>query len=205
MAMAARDSQRDEELKKKNDFTEIQDVRRELNFNSSSDVTAASSAADESERNMLPKPFDSVIGNEDQELQRVLELSMREFEEQQRADMEQFTSIGEKSAAATTSELKEEAVKFSPSNFVDLAAEADEENVSSTYKLVGIVNHHGLNTESGHYTCDCYDFKSKQWRSYDDSSVKDVSENAVHNSRSKSGYIVFYMHSSCYDSIASKY
>ena len=59
------------------------------------------------------------------------------------------------------------------------------------------------NTGTGHYTSDSYDFKSKQWRHYDDTTVKDVKEHEVRFGRNESAYIVFYMHTSCFNAIAA--
>jgi ubiquitin carboxyl-terminal hydrolase 26/29/37 len=66
----------------------------------------------------------------------------------------------------------------------------------NSYRLIGIVNHLGLSSNSGHYISDVYNIKSKTWISYDDTKVKAISEEHVLRQRAKTGYIFFYIHNS---------
>ena len=124
---------------------------------------------------------------------------MKEFEDKQR---EQYVSY--------SANHKPEEATHSVSNYEDVGKYTrrtiipNDEDSENAYKLVGIVNHHGENTGTGHYTSDNFDFKSKKWRSYNDSSVKDIKEHEVRYGRTQSSYIVFYMHVSCYNAILNK-
>lgn len=66
----------------------------------------------------------------------------------------------------------------------------------NSYRLIGIVNHLGLSSNSGHYISDVYNIKSKTWISYDDTKVEAISEEQVLKRRAKTGYIFFYIHNS---------
>ena len=63
-----------------------------------------------------------------------------------------------------------------------------------SYRIIGIVNHLGVSSNSGHYISDVYSLKTKQWSSYDDSKVETISEEEVLTKRSNTGYIFFYIH-----------
>lgn len=198
-----------------NEFTKVRDSKRELNFksvgvedeksfsDSSKQIHVVSDeSVDNSSNASAPLPR---CDDEDEELQRVLEMSMREYEEQQRKDANQLFS-SPKSSSTPTTKRKPLSNLTSSFDFNDTIGLDDTiEDLDATFNLVGVVNHHGLNAQSGHYTCDCYDFKSKEWRNYNDSSVKYITDNDVYDGRSKSGYIVLYMHSSCFNSICSKF
>jgi len=123
--------------------------------------------------------------DEDDELKRVLQLSLQEFEEQGFA-----TDQPESPAAMDTENLTD-------SNFQD-----DEGELSThSYRLVSIVSHLGTRSTSGHYISDVFDCKTKQWTSYDDSTATKISEHGVRYKRQHSGYIFFYLYKQCVDAI----
>ena len=70
------------------------------------------------------------------------------------------------------------------------------ENEANSYRIVGIVNHLGTSSNSGHYISDVYNLKSKKWSSYDDCKVESISEEEVLRKRVRTGYIFFYIHNS---------
>ena len=178
MAISARESRKEE-----NRFTKIEGPRKSLNFdNNKSEIKDTSS---------------TTTNFEDAELKRVLELSMQEYKMNQQTEMDKFSSTPFKS--------KEEENDFLNDDWSLDEIDSTSKNASKqTYHLIGVVNHHGMNTSSGHYTCDCYDFKSKKWRSFNDSSVNEISD-AQLNRNNSSAYILFYMHESCFNSIGSKF
>ncbi|KAF3988758.1 hypothetical protein FT663_03846 [Candidozyma haemuli var. vulneris] len=72
-----------------------------------------------------------------------------------------------------------------------------------TYKLVGVIYHHGRNAEGGHYTCDVFrngmaessSVGDKKWLRIDDTSVEAISSDAVvetPEANDKSAYILMY-------------
>jgi len=61
-------------------------------------------------------------------------------------------------------------------------------NTEYKYDLFGIVNHYG-EMGRGHYTAFVKNELTSEWLSYDDSSVRPVTESTV---RSRSAYILFY-------------
>ena len=66
----------------------------------------------------------------------------------------------------------------------------------STYRLVGVVCHHGGSTQSGHYVSDVFCVDKDRWLHYDDQHVSCVTEADVFGSdRQRDGYIFVYMHS----------
>ena len=66
----------------------------------------------------------------------------------------------------------------------------------STYRLVGVVCHHGGSTQSGHYVSDVFCLDKDRWLHYDDQHVSCVTEADVFGSdRQRDGYIFVYMHS----------
>ncbi|XP_066933847.1 ubiquitin carboxyl-terminal hydrolase 37-like [Clytia hemisphaerica] len=189
LAISARESRKEESNSSysnpSHSFTKIQGPRKTLTFTSDSEFDSNMEVKTE------PK-----LSPEEQQIKEAMELSIQEYKSQQRLDMSTFSLSKQTS---TPSSIKTEPF------FQVLSSDSDAiTDEKQTYRLVGVVNHHGMNTASGHYTCDCYDFKSKQWRNYNDSSVKEMDEYDW-NRRSSSAYIVFYMHDKCYQSIQNKY
>ena len=61
--------------------------------------------------------------------------------------------------------------------------------VSSLYKLVGVVNHHGQGMNKGHYTSFCLDADRSTWLFYNDKEVGVASPDDV---RASQGFLLFY-------------
>lgn len=59
---------------------------------------------------------------------------------------------------------------------------------------MGVVNHLGTSSNSGHYISDVYNMEKNTWLSYDDKHVEQVAEEEVLHKRTKTGYIFFYVH-----------
>jgi len=146
----------------------------------------------------------SVSDDEDEQMRMAMELSLQEYQQQQQRQNDSSDQVANELPENVTNELKENVQHINeqenkpPRN---REFEIDEES-SEMYKLVGIVNHIGQNTRAGHYLSDVYDFKSKSWHSYDDSSVKGVTEHEVRFGRQQSAYIVFYMHDRTYNALS---
>lgn len=132
----------------------------------------------------------STFESEEDQLKRALDLSLQEYEKGRNVLPEEDNPV----LAINPSPPKDN-LCVSP-NIIS----ADNAN---KYTLVGVVNHHGQNTATGHYTSDSYDFKSKKWRLYNDSSVKEVTEHEVRYGRLHSAYIVFYMQDQCFAAISN--
>ncbi|SCU81490.1 LAFA_0C05292g1_1 [Lachancea sp. 'fantastica'] len=67
----------------------------------------------------------------------------------------------------------------------------------STYKLIGVVYHHGLSPSSGHYTCDVFNENLGKWYRIDDISLQELDEmDAVSGGEeendSRTAYILLY-------------
>jgi ubiquitin carboxyl-terminal hydrolase 26/29/37 len=77
-----------------------------------------------------------------------------------------------------------------------LASESEEELQSDpdAYRIVGVVNHLGVSSDSGHYISDVCDLRKRTWSSYDDTKVTSIDESEVLARRVKTGYIFFYIH-----------
>lgn len=67
-------------------------------------------------------------------------------------------------------------------------------NDADSYRIIGIVNHLGTSSNSGHYISDVLNLRTKTWLSYDDRQVEHLSEEQVLSRRVKTGYIFFYIH-----------
>lgn len=61
------------------------------------------------------------------------------------------------------------------------------------YRLIGIVNHIGNSSTSGHYISDVYDIKNNKWSSFDDENTLNILEKKILTDRTKSGYVFFYI------------
>ncbi|CAF0909838.1 unnamed protein product [Brachionus calyciflorus] len=66
----------------------------------------------------------------------------------------------------------------------------------NSYRIIGIVNHLGSSSNSGHYISDVFNLRTKRWSSFDDNHVESLSEEVVFSNRVKTGYIFFYIHNS---------
>ena len=208
-----------------NDFTKVKDTVDFDKLPSSDNGSLIENDNEDFEFEI--KDLKSVSDDEEEDLKKALELSLREFEKQEREDYKSFISYSE---GNTKNSIKDRNSSNPNDDYndkisdmeIDISKENNSAELCNTegtldantslngngnehgdfeYKLVGIVNHHGSNTSTGHYTSDSYDFKSKKWRNYNDSSVKDIKEHEVRYGRAKSAYIVFYMLSNCFDDI----
>ena len=66
--------------------------------------------------------------------------------------------------------------------------------VDDSYRLVGVVSHHGGATHSGHYVSDMYSVDRDQWFRYDDHRVSCVKEADVFgDGPQRDGYIFLYL------------
>ena len=137
--------------------------------------------------------FTTVSEDEEEDFKKALELSIRDFEEKHIED----------DVRGTNFDFTENTIRHESATDITKTEDFTTDSASSkhVYNLIGVVNHHGANTSAGHYTSDSYDFKSNCWRNYNDSTVKDIKLHEVCYGRSHSAYIVFYLHSSCYEKI----
>lgn len=81
----------------------------------------------------------------------------------------------------------------------DLLVNANEGFMKPSYRLVSVISHVGQTSESGHYTCDIWCKKRKEWLYCNDESVLPITEEGT-RSRSDSGYIYFYLNSELFES-----
>lgn len=58
-----------------------------------------------------------------------------------------------------------------------------------TYELYGVINHHSLQADSGHYTAFCRDTDMERWYRYDDEKVTETEQSLI---VSKDAYVLFY-------------
>lgn len=220
LAQAFRDSKRDEELRlKESKFTSLKRtdmplVNKKLEFPTMScstpmvekSVNLVDLDANKEFENDLIK-LTSVSDDEEDELKKALELSMKEYAERQEQELMDFSFNNNKNDNINVNNSFNNTSIDKETEFKDEESNASDNNNSAnknSYKLVGIVNHHGQNTATGHYTSDSFDFKSEKWRSYNDSSVKEIKEHEARFGRLESAYIVFYMHVDSFNAIMSK-
>ena len=64
---------------------------------------------------------------------------------------------------------------------------------ANTYRIIGIVNHLGVSSNSGHYISDVYNRNTNNWSSYDDTKVESLTQDQVLRKRTNTGYIFFYI------------
>uniref|UniRef100_A0A915AM33 USP domain-containing protein n=1 Tax=Parascaris univalens TaxID=6257 RepID=A0A915AM33_PARUN len=74
-----------------------------------------------------------------------------------------------------------------------IIANAEVGEMEPSYRLVSIVSHRGLKSNSGHYVCDVWNRKEHRWLHCDDNSISAVSEEAVRTGRTECGYLFFYV------------
>ncbi|RNA36632.1 ubiquitin carboxyl-terminal hydrolase 37 isoform X1, partial [Brachionus plicatilis] len=72
----------------------------------------------------------------------------------------------------------------------------ESKKTENSYRIIGIVNHLGSSSYSGHYISDVLNLRTKRWSSFDDSHVESLSQDEVFTRRVKTGYIFFYIHNS---------
>ena len=87
-------------------------------------------------------------------------------------------------------------VQISTSLLLESQKESDKQNEPyqyQNYNIMGIVNHLGNSINSGHYTTDILNEKSKNWQNYDDNNVKKMSQDEVLKNRKNTLYILFFI------------
>lgn len=73
-----------------------------------------------------------------------------------------------------------------------------------SYRLVGIVNHHGESLHAGHYTAYSFNFNKQRWYHMDDKHTKVSSEGTARTESVNSGYVFFYMDNDLFDKYSTK-
>ncbi|XP_071519478.1 ubiquitin carboxyl-terminal hydrolase 37-like isoform X3 [Panulirus ornatus] len=83
--------------------------------------------------------------------------------------------------------------------------EENVENYKHTYRLISIISHFGLTTNTGHYVADIYNCEEDSWFHYDDECIAQIPESVVFaEGRQKNGYIFFYMHKDLFQKMEKK-
>ncbi|KAK8736718.1 hypothetical protein OTU49_004614 [Cherax quadricarinatus] len=148
------------------------------------------------------KPFGSTTASaadkEDQELQEVMRRSMddvggvQEEDEIQQAIRLSLQEMG----MSYTQENQEESVDFQTDDYDPKNPLTEEFKCEKhTYRLISVISHFGLTTNTGHYVADIYNCDEDNWFHYDDECVLRIPESVVcAEGRQKNGYIFFYMH-----------
>ncbi|CUS21236.1 LAQU0S02e09142g1_1 [Lachancea quebecensis] len=67
----------------------------------------------------------------------------------------------------------------------------------TSYKLIGVVYHHGVSPSGGHYTCDVYQEAHNKWYRIDDTNVQEIENDEVlkggeEGNDSRTAYILIY-------------
>ncbi|CAL1546843.1 unnamed protein product [Lymnaea stagnalis] len=91
----------------------------------------------------------------------------------------------------------------------DLARNKRLENIELgkadfSYRLVGIVNHHGESLYAGHYTAFAYNLSKQKWFYMDDRHTKETTEMTARRDSLNSGYVFFYMDKDLFHEYAEK-
>ncbi|XP_059178498.1 uncharacterized protein LOC131957754 [Physella acuta] len=73
-----------------------------------------------------------------------------------------------------------------------------------SYRLVGIVNHHGESLYAGHYTAFAYNLSKQKWFYMDDRNTKETTESMAKKDSLNSGYMFFYMDKDLFHDYANK-
>ncbi|GFO38569.1 ubiquitin carboxyl-terminal hydrolase 37 [Plakobranchus ocellatus] len=93
-------------------------------------------------------------------------------------------------------------------NLIDSLARKERlENIEmgkadSSYRLVGIVNHHGESLFAGHYTAFSFNFNKQRWFFMDDKHTRQTVEATARAESANSGYVFFYMDKDIFDKYA---
>ncbi|KTB22965.1 Ubiquitin carboxyl-terminal hydrolase 3 [Nakaseomyces glabratus] len=83
-----------------------------------------------------------------------------------------------------------------------LASSALRNNSSKTYELSGVIYHHGMSPDGGHYTADVFHKQTKTWYRIDDVNITkleddDVLKGGEDNMDSRTAYILMYQNVHC--------
>lgn len=70
-------------------------------------------------------------------------------------------------------------------------------SIGTTYRLIGVVYHHGISSSGGHYTCDVYNEEQDKWFRIDDVNITELGKDDVlkggeDGSDSRTAYILMY-------------
>ncbi|XP_037778752.1 LOW QUALITY PROTEIN: ubiquitin carboxyl-terminal hydrolase 37-like [Penaeus monodon] len=151
----------------------------------------------------------AIPDNEDEELQEVMRRSMNDIGGGEDDEIQQAIRLS----------LQELGMTYSQENQVENAEEENEENIARsasqddsdiesglhTYRLMSIISHFGLTTNTGHYVSDIYNCEEGSWFHYDDETVTKISESVVlADGRQKNGYIFFYVHKDLFEKMEKK-
>lgn len=77
-------------------------------------------------------------------------------------------------------------------------------NISSSYRLIGIVNHLGNSPNIGHYVSYCYNLYKRRWFHLDDKYTRETNENNAQSDSVTNGYVFFYMDKDLFDKYEEK-
>lgn len=71
------------------------------------------------------------------------------------------------------------------------------DGMATSYKLIGVIYHHGISSTGGHYTCNIFNQESNKWFGIDDTNIQelnkdDVLQNTEDDSDTKTAYILIY-------------
>ncbi|KAK4319167.1 hypothetical protein Pmani_009869 [Petrolisthes manimaculis] len=148
----------------------------------------------------------SAADKEEEELQEVMRRSMddvgasREEDEIQQAIRLSLQELGMSYTHENQAEEGEEVDTKS-----EKVVKANTEDGCHTYRLISIISHFGLTTNTGHYVADVYNAEEDTWLHYDDECVSKISESVVFaEGRQKNGYIFFYIHKNVLNKITEK-
>ncbi|KAM3721135.1 Ubiquitin carboxyl-terminal hydrolase [Dirofilaria immitis] len=103
-----------------------------------------------------------------------------------------FTPVLEPSNALLVMEGADERI-------CDLIINANEGFMKPSYRLISVISHLGNTSESGHYVCDIWCKKNKDWLLCDDESVSPITETRI-RAKNNVGYIYFYLNSELFES-----
>ncbi|KAH0506460.1 ubiquitin carboxyl-terminal hydrolase 26 [Microtus ochrogaster] len=72
------------------------------------------------------------------------------------------------------------------------------------YRLINIISHIGSSPHGGHYINDAFDFRKKNWFTYNDPHVTKIQEELMQKARLSTGYVFFYMHNEIFEDLLAK-
>ncbi|XP_042859733.1 ubiquitin carboxyl-terminal hydrolase 37-like isoform X2 [Penaeus japonicus] len=151
----------------------------------------------------------AIPDNEDEELQEVMRRSMNDIGGGEDDEIQQAIRLSLQELGMTYSQENqgENAEEENDENIARSASidDAEIENGQHTYRLMSIISHFGLTTNTGHYVSDIYNCEEGSWFHYDDETVTKISESVVlADGRQKNGYIFFYVHKDLFEKIEKK-
>ncbi|XP_053733455.1 ubiquitin carboxyl-terminal hydrolase 37 [Synchiropus splendidus] len=152
---------------------------------------------------------------EEQELQQALAQSLQEHEAQEMREDDDLKRATELSLQEFNNSLpdllcsdedsgNEELLdmEYTEAETESLKRNAENGDLSNSFRLISVVSHIGSSSSSGHYISDVYDMKKQSWLTYNDLDVSRTHESAVQSDRDRSGYIFFYMHKDVFEQLS---